>query len=79
MVAKEGSPFRNLNRRGNSLPLSPLVSLVSVDSRGTQKAEWILASDRKSVCFSADKRGGVSSRGSSAISSFRLFLHRNFS
>ena len=76
MVAKEGSPFRNLNRRGNSLPLSPLVS---VDSRGTKKAEWILASDRKSVCFSADKRGGVSSRGSSAISSFRLFLHRNFS
>ena len=71
LLAKKLPPFRNLNWRGGSLPLPPLVSVDSFNSlrpKGRschwqagrfapppKKADWVKTSIKKTACFSTNK------------------------
>ena len=71
MLAQKLPPFRNLNRRGGSLPLPPLVSVDSFNSlrpKGRschwqagrfapppKKADGVKTSIKKTACFSTNK------------------------
>ena len=90
---KNGSPFRNLNRRGGSLPLPPLVSVDSFNSLRpkSRSCHWqagrfapspgkLYALDKSSrpACICASPRKHASYRDSSFLVAENMFFHSPF-